>query len=92
MPTLIEMPLKKYPRNIDTFMMAANAALTIRLMTMMATVGLESRQICFGDSEHLARVAIFLIRKLEPIGGERRGCDSDDSTELMDTLAQSIIF
>ena len=68
-------------------MRAANAALTIRLMTMMATVGLESWQICFGDSEHLASVAIFLIRKLELIGGERRGCDSDDSTELMDTFA-----
>lgn len=87
MPTLIEIPLKKYPININIFMMVANAVLTIRLMTMMATVGLKSWQICFGDSEHLTRVAIFLIRKLGLIGGERRGCDSDDSTELMDTFA-----
>ena len=65
-------------------MMVANAALTMRLMTMMATVDLESWQICFGDSEHLTRVAIFLITELELTGGERRGRDSDDST---DTLA-----
>ena len=87
MPTLIEIPLKKYPRNINIFMRAANAVLTTRLMTMMATVYLESCQICFGDSEHLTRVAIFLVRKLELIGGERRGYDSDDSTELMGTFA-----
>ena len=92
MPTLVEIPLKKYPRNINIFMRAANAVLTIRLMTMMAMVGLESWQICFGDSEHLTRVAIFLTTELELTGRERRGCDSDDSTELMDTLAQSIIF
>ena len=73
-------------------MIAVNAAFVIRLMTMMATVGLESWQICFGDSEHLASVAIFLIRKLGLIGGERRGCDSDDSTDVMNTLHDPSLF
>ena len=65
--------------NTNTGPRAVNAVLKIKLMTMMATVGLERWQICFGDSEHLARI--------ELTGGERRGCDSDDSTELMDTFA-----
>jgi hypothetical protein len=62
------MPLKKYPRNINIFKMVANAALTMRLMSMMATVGLESWQICFGDSEHLKKVAIILLIELDLTG------------------------
>ena len=90
MTILVEMPLKKYPRNITMFIRVANAALTMRLMSMMATVGLESGQRRFRDSKHLAKGAIILITELESTGGERRGWVSEESTELMDTFAGSI--
>jgi hypothetical protein len=88
----VEIPLKKYPININIFMRVANATLTIRLISIIATVGLESWQICFGDSEHLIKVAIILLIELDLTGGERRGCVSDDSTELTSTFARSITF
>ena len=90
MTILVEMPLKKYPRNIITFIRVANVALTMRLMRIMATVGLESWQRHFSDSKHFAKGAIILITELELTGGERRGWVSEESTELMDTFAGSI--
>ena len=90
MTTLVEMPLRKYPISINAFIKEANAALTTRLMSMMAMVGLDSWQKYFDDS--LAKVAIALIIDLELTGGERRGRASDDKTEIVDTSAGSIAF
>ena len=91
MTTLIETPLKKYPINIPVFIRVANAALTIKLMSMMVTVGVESWQRYFGDNMHFAKVAIIPVTELELTGGVRRGCFSDDSTGLTDTLPSPLI-
>ena len=87
MTMLVETPLNTYPMNIKAFMIVANAALTIMLISMIAMAGLESWQMRFG-SRHFAKVVSILTAELEVTAGEdcgeRRGCVSDDSTELTD--------
>ena len=90
MTTLVEVPFRKYSISINAFIKEANAALTTRLTSMMAMVGLDNWQKYFNDS--LAKVAIALIIDLELTGGERRGRVSDDKTEVVDTSAGSIAF